>query len=91
MKFIDDITITNYKALQKMNFKCNSINILVGPNNTGKSSILESIGIGISSLSDFKDILGNNILSTIKRPDIKYIIKDNTLENSRSEIKLKIV
>ncbi|MGB9929077.1 MAG: AAA family ATPase [Methanosarcina sp.] len=90
MKFINKINITNYKAIQEMTFSCNSINILVGPNNTGKSSILESIGIGVSSLNDFKDIFGKGALEISPNGNIKYIINSNQQGNLRSEIQMEL-
>ncbi len=57
MEIIKEVKITNYKGLEEVQFPCGSVNILVGPNNTGKSSILESIFMTISSLNHFKDAL----------------------------------
>lgn len=90
MKFIDEIDIKNYKAVQDMTFPCNSINILVGPNNTGKSSILESIALGVSSLNDLKDTFDNNILESSSYDKIKYFINSHNHGNFNSEIQLKL-
>lgn len=43
MEIINKIQISNYRGISKLPAPCNSINIIVGPNNTGKSSVLESI------------------------------------------------
>lgn len=57
MNIIKDVKITDYKGIEEIHFPCESINIIVGPNNTGKSSILESIWMTISSLNNFEDVL----------------------------------
>lgn len=65
MEIIKDIRITNYKGLEEIQFPCGSVNILVGPNNTGKSSILQSIWMAISSLNNFKDVLDTTLTDII--------------------------
>jgi len=89
MRHIHEIDIKNYKGLKEMFFSCNSINILVGPNNTGKSSILESIWIGISSLNGYKDSIDNRFADVIFKGGNKYLIHHND-ENLKSEISLKL-
>ena len=42
---IRDISITNFKGLDSINFGAKTINVIVGRNNTGKTSILESIAL----------------------------------------------
>lgn len=86
MEIIKDIRITNYKGLEDIQFPCGSINIIVGPNNTGKSSILNSILLSISSLNHFKDsqeIELSDILD-LDDVDIKYFVlqgeKKSTIE-----------
>ncbi|VVB89438.1 AAA ATPase domain protein [uncultured archaeon] len=75
MEIIKDIKINNYKGLEEIQFPCGSVNILVGPNNTGKSSVLESIWMAISSLDNFKDILDT------KLTDI--VIDNDNINNNR--------
>lgn len=65
MEIIKDIRITNYKGLEEIQFPCGSVNILVGPNNTGKSSILQSVWMAISSLNNFKDVLDTKVTDII--------------------------
>ncbi len=57
MRVLKEITIKNYRAIKDVSFKANSINLIIGPNNTGKSSILEAIALLLSSDSGFKDLL----------------------------------
>ncbi|WP_321429643.1 AAA family ATPase [uncultured Methanolobus sp.] len=87
MKFIDEVGIKNYKGFSEMSLPCNSINIIVGPNNTGKSSILESIWIGLSSLNGYMDSIDNRFSNVIGNEDYKYLIHKNG-EEIISEISL---
>ena len=90
MGIIKEVKINNYKGIENIQFPCGSINIIVGPNNTGKSSLLESIIMSISSLNNFEDI--NEIkLSDIfdfEFEDIKYIIKQ---KEEKSTIKIELL
>ena len=90
MEIIKEVKINNYKGIENIQFPCGSINIIVGPNNTGKSSLLESIIMSISSLNNFEDI--NEIkLSDIfdfEFEDIKYIIKQ---KEEKSTIKIELL
>jgi AAA15 family ATPase/GTPase len=80
MKNKNSITIENYRAIKKAEFSPNSINIFVGPNNCGKSSVLEAIAFNISGSNKFKDAIGNNIwteLSRIKKYDPAFLVYNN--------------
>ena len=57
MRILKEIKIKNYRAIKDISFKANSINLVVGPNNAGKSSILEAIALLLTSNSKFKDLL----------------------------------
>ncbi|MBP1909797.1 AAA family ATPase [Methanolobus bombayensis] len=87
MKFIDEVNIKNYKGFSEMSLSCNSINIIVGPNNTGKSSILESIWMGLSSLNNYKDSIDNQFTEIIGNEDYRYLVHNNE-EKIRPEISL---
>ena len=90
MEVIKEVKISNYKGLEEIQFPCGSINILVGPNNTGKSSILESIFMSISSLNNFEDILKNDLsyLFNLEMIDTKHFIQHGK-EESTIELELK--
>ena len=90
MEIIKEVNISNYKGLEEIQFPCGSINILVGPNNTGKSSILESIFMSISSLNNFEDILKNDLsyLFDLEMVDVKHFIQHGK-EESTIELELK--
>jgi len=61
MKILKNIEIKNYRGIKDLFFEPNSINVIVGPNNTGKSAILEAIGLLLSFQNKFEDSLGSNI------------------------------
>jgi len=83
MKDKNFISVENYRAIQKVEFSPNAINIFVGPNNCGKSSILEAIAFNISGSNKFKDAIGNDIwteLSRIKRYDPEFLVYNNAAQ-----------
>ena len=101
MQAIDYVRIKNYKCLREFEFKPCRINVYVGRNNTGKSSVLEAISLAISSLNDFKDLMENDLISIAIRGEdswlhgfkitplpLKYLINIDS-ENVKSEITLK--
>ena len=76
---IQKITIEGYKGIDYFEYTPNKINIFVGRNNTGKSSILEATALVATATTGFYDKLGNNILEgIIKRKgwkSLRYLIK----------------
>jgi len=81
MENIEFISINNYRAIKKNEIIPKSINVFVGRNNCGKSSILEAISLNLSAPNDFQDQLGNNIwydLIRAKRYDPSYLIHNNS-------------
>lgn len=42
---IDELTINNFKGIDELRFKPKMINVIVGKNNTGKTSLLEAIDL----------------------------------------------
>lgn len=90
MDTIRKVRIKNYRGLNDIDFSPRSVNIIIGPNNTGKSSILESIGLTISSLNNFEDILETNLLDVLtvdKEYKPKYLISSG---EKHCEINLEI-
>ncbi len=76
--FVDRVSIKGYRAIKELEFEANRINVIVGPNNTGKSSILEAIGLATTVSSGFKDRLGSNILEYLlerRKYDPRYLIR----------------
>lgn len=88
MKIINDISIQNFKGIEEMDFPCGSINIIVGPNNTGKSSILQSIWLAITSLKNYTDVMDNEISEiVVDEFNFKYLINQG---KEKSSIKLNL-
>jgi len=59
---IQKLVIDGYRAINHFEYEPNVINVLVGRNGTGKSSILEAIAIGYTAPTGFCDRLGVNVL-----------------------------
>ena len=64
---IQNISIHNYRSICDLDFQCESLVILLGPNNHGKSNILSAIEFALSSgtkpsRSDFNVFCDDNIL-----------------------------
>jgi len=79
MDEIKHIRIHNYRGVEDIAFSPKKINIIVGPNNTGKSAILEAVSLLLSSENNFLDIVGNNVfkyLFNIREYDMKYIVRE---------------
>ncbi len=90
MPFIDEIAISNYRAIEKFSLKPKAINIFVGSNNSGKSSILESIAISLSlnnKLSDYEGNDSNEYLGFFTEYDPKFLVREN---ENLAECTLKI-
>ena len=74
---VRSVSIKNYRAIDDLEFSPNSINVFVGPNNCGKSSILEAIALNLSLNNNFNDYIGKNIwhyLLSSKKYDPQYIL-----------------
>lgn len=90
---IKNINIKNFKSIKLLELDCRRINLFIGKPNTGKSNILE--GIGIFTLVTFpsKETLsllppfGENLLSILltNKPDY---LKNLHLTNEEYNIKL---
>jgi AAA15 family ATPase/GTPase len=71
---IEKLVIDGYRGIDHFKYEPNMINILVGRNNTGKSSILEAAAITYTAPTRFQDRLGNNILEKIiERKGVKNL------------------
>lgn len=47
---IERVTVSNFKRLDELTLELGKINVLVGPNNSGKSSFIQGLQFGISAL-----------------------------------------
>lgn len=85
---LKEVEIKNFRAISSMKIPLNRITVFVGRNNTGKTSVLESIGLLLTSFTDFKDVSGNNLLELIwnHRGDLKYLVNLNSVDASISGV-----
>ena len=97
MNIIKNVEIADYKGIEEMQFSCGSINIIVGPNNTGKSSILESVWMAVASLNNFEDNLATHLCNIGVTGNIRHLIHQGkqkstisleTFENDRITLDL---
>lgn len=58
---VHSASIKNYRAIENLEFSPNSINVFVGPNNCGKSSVLEAIALNLSLDNNFSDYAGKDV------------------------------
>jgi predicted ATPase len=89
---IEKLVIDGYRGIDHFEYEPNMINILVGRNNTGKSSILEAAAITYTAPTGFQDRLGNNIFEKIIErkgwENLEYFIN---LKKKDKELKLTAV
>ena len=52
---IKDIQIENFKSIQSLNLSLGRLNVFIGANGSGKSNILEAIGMGCAAVEDKLD------------------------------------
>lgn len=64
---IDNIKIEGYRAIEKLEVSPKRINIFVGANNSGKSSILEFLSLLGMAHIGMKDVIGTNIWQYITK------------------------
>jgi energy-coupling factor transporter ATP-binding protein EcfA2 len=62
---IERLLIDGYRAIDHFEYEPNMINVLVGRNGTGKSSILEAIAMVYTAPVGFSDKLDNNVLGEL--------------------------
>lgn len=90
---MDTIEISDYRGIKNFKMdKIKPINIFVGRNNTGKSSILEAIAIVSTSKYGWYNSLGESVIDKImqKRGGIKFSDTMINLEAKKSIIKSTI-
>jgi energy-coupling factor transporter ATP-binding protein EcfA2 len=77
---IERLLISGYRAVDHFEYKPNMINVFVGRNGTGKSSILEAIAIAHTAPTGFLDRFGTNVLEMImeeKGWEPEYLLRVN--------------
>ena len=86
---ITGVTINSFKGLDSVVFRPKTINVLVGRNNTGKTSILESIAIGFveNFLSGYESKPSSIINYLQSGAEIEFELSGNPREVTRIEIR----
>lgn len=89
MKFrIDKITIENYKGIERLELdNLSRVNILIGANNTKKTTVLEGIYIGASYFNEFSGIYAANTRDLMVSPDKLGTMFNNLDTNKQIKIK----
>jgi len=77
MQYAKKLYIENFRCIDKLEISLNNMNIFVGRNNTGKTSIIEALTLILTSFKKYKDVLGKEILDTI-RGSPEYLVKHNS-------------
>ena len=81
---IDNLEIRNFKSVKHLNMDCRRINILIGEPNTGKSNILEALGL-ISFVGHSET--ANDLRQFVRYDDVSNLFYDDDL-GGRLEIVL---
>jgi AAA15 family ATPase/GTPase len=75
---VRSLYIENFKSIKKLDLACKQINVLIGPPNTGKSNILESIGL----LSALTRLRRNQISNFVRMRSFVDLFFNKSLKNS---------
>ncbi|WP_337860657.1 AAA family ATPase [Ferroplasma sp.] len=77
---ISKISISGFKALQDINFNPDKIHVIIGKNNTGKTSLLEAISFTFN----------NDILKEYDSEDMSPSVIINYYLNNKGKISLML-
>lgn len=94
---IEQVRISNYRSLENIDVKLGMMNVLIGPNNSGKSNFLHALEIAVNGSRDLSEediyIKDGERLKGNKQAiiDIKIVpIKDGKREKSFSEFWISV-
>jgi len=99
LQLVREIYIKDYRCVDEARIQLSRLNILVGRNNTGKTSIVEALTLALTAPHGYKDLLGINVLEEIlrRRGDPRYLVRvggdyaNVQLKLDSSEVSLHIV
>lgn len=77
---IHNLKIQNFRGLVDVECSPRRINILVGRNNSGKSSVLEALALQLCSRNGFRDSGGNDLWRSLTRQryyNPRFLIRPN--------------
>ena len=72
----DRLEIKNFKSIERLDIECRRVNVLIGEPNTGKSNILESLGL-ISYVGHSRN--ANNLSGFVRHEDTSSLFYDGDL------------
>lgn len=88
---IKKVKIINFKSIKKLDLECTRVNIFIGEPNTGKSNILEALGIISSPYSkSLKDFIRFKSITNIFYDNVYKNNISITFNNNRTNYKLGI-
>ena len=71
--YLKKIHIENYKAIEKLDIELKpGVNLLIGDNGAGKTSILEAIAVALGGM--FVNVAGVSTKNIVKE-DVRFIVK----------------
>jgi len=75
--WINRLDVENFRGIGEMKLDTKPINVFVGRNNTGKSSVLEAATLAATSPTGYADALNNDLLPPIlgKETSLSYWVK----------------
>ncbi len=74
---LESLEIENFKSIERVRLDCRRVNVLIGEPNTGKSNILEALGL-ISYIGHFNTAQGN-LRSFVRHDDLSNLFHDGDL------------
>jgi len=99
LQLVREIYIKDYRCVDEAKIQLSRLNVIVGRNNTGKTSIVEALTLALTAPHGYKDLLGINVLKEIsrRRGDLRYLVNVGgdyahiQLKLDSSEVSLHIV
>ncbi|MEM3081812.1 MAG: AAA family ATPase [Nitrososphaerota archaeon] len=75
--WIDKLTVEGFRGIGKLELDTKPINVFVGRDNTGKSSVLEAVTLAATSPTGYADALNNDLPVPIlsKETNLSYWVK----------------
>ncbi len=74
---LSEVEISDFRAITSLRIPLTKINILVGRNNTGKTTVIEALALLLSSFNEYEDFIGRSILDLVAqhRGKPEYLVK----------------
>jgi len=78
---ITSVKITNFKKLEEISFDCSKSVVLIGPNNSGKSSVLQALTLWDTGLRKWSEVKGIEKIAKSKKQRTGVAINRKDLLN----------